>query len=303
MNQGNIPVIAVRARTAAYVYEEAFVRLMREGTELRTQYDAPGDRPSLDATVNLTIDEPFTDPMLHKCFPGGAEDLREYLYELEGRKDSWIRPDNDITDKRWAYLYHGRLCNYGLKKRLDFLSGDVHWCGDSIDQIRNMVDTLVTEPLSRRAQAITWYPTTDIGLEDPPCLQSIQCRLVKVDSGYCLNTNIRFRSNDAFGAWVMNCFGLSWFVKLYILEPIAARLGASVAMGRLNWQADSWHIYGKDRARAEKFLKRIESGEPVIDRVISFWDPEFNGDFYQCEAALEQKFQDVEKGFKETGKQ
>ena len=112
----SIPVLTVRGGSLAEAYERALIALYRDGIRFRTQYDKPGDPMSLDATMNITIDDPLADPMIHKAFPGGLPDLREYVYELEGRKDHWVKAINDPTDTRWEYTYHGRLQQYGQWK-------------------------------------------------------------------------------------------------------------------------------------------------------------------------------------------
>ena len=109
----NIPVLTVCERTLAQAYEKALIALYERGIAFRTQYDKPGDPPSLDCTLNMTVLDPLADPMIHKAFPGGIEDLREYVMEVQGVKDHWVKNLNDPTDTRWEYTYHSRLQNYG----------------------------------------------------------------------------------------------------------------------------------------------------------------------------------------------
>ncbi len=83
----NIPVLHVEADTLAMAYEKALIALYKHGVDFATQYDKPGDPPSLDATMNITVLDPLADPMIHKAFPGGIGDLREYVMEVKGAKD------------------------------------------------------------------------------------------------------------------------------------------------------------------------------------------------------------------------
>jgi len=79
---------------------------------------------------------------------------------------------------------------------------------------------------------------------DPACLQSIWCRLLQGENDvWFLNTNIRFRSNDAYKAAFMNMFA---FIQLQkkIANRIAELSGKTVTLGRYVHQADSYHIYG-----------------------------------------------------------
>ena len=89
--QQNIPVLTVCEKTLAEAYEKALVALYRNGVRFRTQYDKPDDPPSLDSTMNITILEPLADPMIHKAFPGGIEDLREYAMELRAPRTTGSR--------------------------------------------------------------------------------------------------------------------------------------------------------------------------------------------------------------------
>jgi thymidylate synthase len=229
----NIPVLTVEGRTLAEGYERALVALYRGGVPMATQYDRPGDPPSLDATLNLTVLEPWADPMIHKAFPGGIEDLREYVLELSGAKDHWVKNMNDPQDTRWEYTYHGRLAAWGAWRELS--GGRPAAAGAyRVDQIRQVVDKLAAQPYSRQAQMITWMPNLDYDCYDPPCLQSLWYRLLYDEQGVgWLNCNVRFRSNDAWGASFMNMFGFLQFNRALIADPLARRTGGRIELGRL----------------------------------------------------------------------
>ncbi len=66
-------------------------------------------------------------------------------------------------------------------------------------------------------------PNLDLDCYDPPCLQSIWYRILEDDAGTgWLNTNIRFRSHDAWGANFMNMFGFVQFTRELCDEAEAA---------------------------------------------------------------------------------
>ncbi len=75
----NIPVLTVCGKSLAEAYEAALITLYDNGIPFKTQYDRPGDPLSLDCTMNLTILEPETEPVIHMAFPGGIENLKEYV--------------------------------------------------------------------------------------------------------------------------------------------------------------------------------------------------------------------------------
>jgi thymidylate synthase len=282
----NIPVISVSRRTIAEAYEAALVSVYEQGTRFKTQYDKSDDPESMDCTMNITIEEPETDPMIHMAFPGGIDELREYVLELKGLKDHWTKNLNVESDTRWEYTYHGRIKNYGVWKEL--IDGKSMETGPfKIDQIQAVIDKLSKQPFTRQAQMITWMPNIDLECYDPPCLQSMWYRILEDEEGvYWLNCNIRFRSNDAWGANFMNMFGFVQFNKEVIAAGIAEKTGKTVKLGRLNWQADSFHIYGKDINTAKERLFDRIADMKFEDRTLNFND-EFIRDMYdQAEAQV-----------------
>lgn len=279
----NIPVLHVTEKSLAEAYEAALVKLYKEGTRFKTQYDKQDAPLSIDCTMDITILEPESDPMIHQAFPGGVDDLKEYVLELKGFKDHWVKNLNDPGDTRWEYTYHGRLKKYGSWKELVVENGqkkrkDV---GLNIDQIEHVIQKLVDQPFTRQAQMITWMPNIDPAVYDPPCLQSLWYRIMEDDDGvYWLNCNIRFRSNDAWGANFMNMFGFVRFNREVIADEVARRSGKVVNLGRMNWHADSYHIYGKDIQQAREMLFDRIGDMPFENRIFNFND-EFIKQMYE----------------------
>jgi thymidylate synthase len=285
----NIPVLTVCERTLAEAYEKALVALHDHGIRFQTQYDKPGDPLSLDCTMNITVLEPLADPMIHKAFPGGIEDLREYVLEVQGIKDHWVKNMNDSRDTRWEYTYHGRLKAYGQWREIH--DGRSSPAGPFVvDQIEGVIRKLVEQPFTRQAQMITWMPNIDLECYDPPCLQSLWYRLVEDEQGgRWLNCNIRFRSNDAWGATFMNMFGFINFNNDVIAAEVARRSRREVRLARLNWQVDSFHIYGKDIESANQRLFDRLRTTAFEDRVFHFHDPDIQEIYQQAEAMIREK--------------
>jgi thymidylate synthase len=270
-----IPVLHAEGDCIARAWENSLVALFRHGCKLRTQYDKPGDPPSKDATMVITVHDPLAEPMIHRDFPGGFEDLEEYVMEVcDGIKDHLVRDPADAHDTRWEYTYHQRLFRY-----------EVPTIGP-IDQIEHIARRLAETPHTRRAQAITWKVWEDRSCYDPACLQSVWCRITPAgelgvgreelgvrigesgaapnsqlptpNSQLVLNMNVRFRSNDAYKAAMMNMFAL---VRLQ--QRIAARItelsGQALGLGRYCHMADSYHIYGFNLKEFEaRFLGALE---------------------------------------------
>jgi thymidylate synthase len=272
-----IPVLHAEGDCIARAWENALVTLYESGCDIQTQYDKPGDPPSKDATMILVVRDPLAEPMIHRDFPGGFEELQEYVMEVcEGIKDHCVRDPGDPGDTRWEYTYHQRLFGYEVPGL------------EPIDQIEHICRRLAETPYTRRAQAITWKVWEDRGCDDPACLQSIWCRItlceglpLGVGLTLCeglptphdgqrgpvrrptttqalLNMNVRFRSNDAYKAAFMNLFAL-----VQLQQRIATRIGelsgSPVRPGRFCHMADSFHIYGSNLAEFEgRFLGAIQ---------------------------------------------
>ena len=244
---GGIPVLHVEADCIARGWENSLIELHRSGCNVRTQYDKPGDPPSKDCTMVLTISEPLREPMIHKDFPGGPEQLQEYVMEVcEGIKDHLIRNPEDPEDTRWEYTYHQRLFGYDMPG------------GNRIDQIETMCRKLAEAPHTRRAQAVTWKVWEDNDCFDPPCLQNLWARMTEEESGRVLSMNARFRSNDAYKAAFMNIFALVQLQKR-MAERVSNLSGKPVRVGRYCHMADSYHIYGSSFREFEgRFLGALQ---------------------------------------------
>jgi thymidylate synthase len=241
-----IPVLHAEGNCIAKAWENALLTLDEWGCEIQTEYDKPSDPPSKDATMVITINDPLAEPMIHRDFPGGFEDLQEYVMEVcEGIKDHCVRDPDNPDDTRWEYTYHQRLFGYSVPTM------------QPIDQIEHVCDQLAKTPYTRRAQAITWKVWEDNTCYDPACLQSVWCRILPEDGVPVLSMNVRFRSNDAYKAAFMNIFALVNLQKM-IAEKISERIGTTVKVGRYCHIADSFHIYGSNMAEFEaRFLGAV----------------------------------------------
>ncbi|MBN1813346.1 MAG: hypothetical protein JXA14_16035 [Anaerolineae bacterium] len=248
---GHIPVLFVEGAGLAEAWEKSLISLYEHGCDVKTEYDKPEDPPSKDCSMTIVVHDPLAEPMIHRDFPGGLEDLQEYVLEvLDGIKDHCVRSAaDDADDTRWEYTYHQRLFGY-----------DCPSVEQVYDQIELLVARLARTPYSRRAQAITWKVWEDNFCYDPACLQSIWCRVLPNETGdWVLNTNVRFRSNDAYKAAFMNMFALAQ-LQQRIAERISELANRPVKLGRYVHQADSYHIYGSyfDEFQA-RFLKALET--------------------------------------------
>ena len=270
---GSIPVLAVAGHSLAETWEESLLALWNRGCHIRTQYDqkdANGDwlhPPSLDCTMMMIVVDPSSEPSIHRAFPGGLEDLEEYRQEVvDGIKDHWVRSDGEKGGTKWEYTYHERLTRYMTPATIG--------CADQLDV---MVRQLAKSPISRRCNAVTWQPWKDNSCDDPPCLQSIWCRILPDENDvWHLNMNVRFRSRDAYDAAFMNMWA---FVALQesLAERIAEKAGREVKLGHYCDLSDSYHIYGRRQEHFENGFLKLVRDRSFEDRT---WTREFAQPFF-----------------------
>ena len=273
MQPGNIPVLNVHGDNIPRAYERAIREVWEKGASIRTEYDRPEDPPSRDATVMITVEDPFAQPRFHRSFADGLGGLSEYVMEVvHGAHDYWIKPREEIlkgtesTDTRWTYTYHRRLVEYEMDDAI-------------VDQIDFMVSKLSETGYSRRAQGITWNPVLDPPSDHPPCLQRIWGRVLEDDQGgLVFNMNTHWRSRDLYKAWFENVIALTALMRK-IAERISDEISRPVRVGRYVDISDSLHIYGSyfreiegDREKGVKsFFERLE-GRSFEDRT---WSSDF----------------------------
>jgi len=280
VSTANIPVISITADCLPEAWEKAVLAVWDKGLEVKTQYDKTDDPPSKDATVIVTVTNPFNEPRIHKNFPGGPEELEAYRQEVvNGIHDHWI----DAAAGKWTYTYHERLFSYCPVE--DIRRANSPRPFKKVNQIQNIIDCLSKTDYSRRAQAITWMPTADPKTDDPPCLQRIWCRLVRAEPAgarltenktdeLTLNMNTHWRSRDLYKAWFMNVYALT-DLQQTIAERISKKINQPVAVGRYVDISDSLHIYGSyfeqvavevEKMRQSSFTARSwESTHPAFE--------------------------------------
>ncbi|NLW87918.1 MAG: hypothetical protein GXY38_13710 [Planctomycetes bacterium] len=247
--------------TLPLAWEKAVLECWNTGESFPTEYDRPGDPNSRDVTALVHVTEPFSEPRIHRAFPGGLDDLEKYRSEaLYGVHDHWIDP----AAGKWEYTYHQRIRAYEVPAVGIF------------DQIDGIIKKLKAVPYTRRAQAVTWQVWNDMNIGDPACLQRLWFRI----SDGKLHLNAHMRSNDAYKAAFMNMYA---FTELQAM--VAAEIG--VAPGEYMHIADSFHIYGSYFDEFAGFLQTV-GARPVDQRV---YTTEFARDFFVdgCDVLLAEE--------------
>jgi thymidylate synthase len=282
MKNGNIPTLSITAKCLPEAWEKAVLAVWKHGIDIKTEYDKPEDPPSKDATVMITVENPFNEPRIHKNFPGGPEELEAYRQEVvDGIHDHWIDP----VAGKWTYTYHERLFSYCPTNNLRDPKAPKPFT--PVNQIEYVINKSAETFYSRRIQAITWMPTADPATDDPPCLQRLWFR-VTLDENHApvLNMNSHWRSRDLYKAWFMNVYALT-DLQRRIAEKIAAKIGRPVKVGRYVDLCDSLHIYGSYFKDVLPQIRKMESSN-FEDRAWTSDSPAFAMMIEEAKAKLAQ---------------
>lgn len=214
--------VLVTGETLPEAYHNALLALSRHG-QITPVSDYGTAQKEL--SVTMVVKNPLKEPMISRCFIGGARDLEQYRQEiLDGILDFEIEKGN------WDYTYHSRMA-----EQFDFILSELR---------RN--------PDSRRAVIDVRDWRVDSKKSNPACLQHIQY-FIRDGKLHC---KVLFRSNDAAKASFMNAFSLIMLQKRF-----AGELG--VDMGTYTHRANSYHVYEKDFPLLEGYVKRITGGGDV----------------------------------------
>jgi thymidylate synthase len=199
----------IRDFSIGKAHDQAVRRVIKHGMYLKTEDGE--ETVELNEPLNIFVSTPTHQPRIAPCCTFGEKAMEKYVHDLiEG-----------CDKKDFAYTYHDRLFAYPLMRQ------DLH-----LDQMNEVIVALKRNPMTRRAQAITWVPEIDLRSREPPCLQRVQLLI----RGGKLNMSVEFRSRDILSAMGPNMFALT-----RMQEMIARVLGVEVG-----WYSDtsvSAHIY------------------------------------------------------------
>jgi thymidylate synthase len=186
-----------------------------------------------EASLTFVVENPLAEPMISKFFIGDPKALEQYRQEmLDGILDFEVERGN------WEYTYHLRMAN----------------------QFDWILDELRRNPDSRRA-IISVRDEEDLKSGNPACLQSVHY-LLRNGKLHC---KVLFRSNDATKAAYMNAFALVCLQKRF-----ADAL--NVPVGSYTHRANSFHVYERDWAMFDGYVKRIKSDAETAFSYIGDWD-------------------------------
>jgi len=172
----------------------------------------------------------------------------ELLWILQGRTDLKYLEDNGVNYWRPDYERSGRTDEtlgpvYGKQWR-DF---------NGVDQLKNLVYSINTNPDSRRLMVSAWAPHEMNDMALPPCHYAFQ---VYINNGV-MDLMWQQRSADVF-------LGLPYDITMYglLLEMLAK--GAGLKAGQLVGQLGDCHLYNNHLDQAKLYFDRPKRVLPSI---------------------------------------
>ena len=173
----------------------------------------------------------------------------ELLWILNGRTDLKYLEDNGVKYWRPDYERSGRTDEtlgpvYGKQWR-DF---------NGVDQLKNLVYSIITNPDSRRLMVSAWAPHEMNDMVLPPCHYAFQ---IYVNDGV-MDLMWQQRSADVF-------LGLPYDITMYglLLELLAK--GAGLKAGQLIGQLGDCHLYNNHLKQARQYRLRSKRALPKLD--------------------------------------
>ena len=172
----------------------------------------------------------------------------ELLWILQGRTDLKYLEDNGVKYWRPDYERSGRTDEtlgpvYGKQWR-DF---------NGVDQLKNLVYSINTNPDSRRLMVSAWAPHEMKDMALPPCHYAFQ---VYINNGV-MDLMWQQRSADVF-------LGLPYDITMYglLLEMLAK--GAGLKAGQLIGQLGDCHLYNNHLDQAKLYFDRPKRALPNV---------------------------------------
>jgi len=179
----------------------------------------------------------------------------ELLWILQGRTDLKYLEDNGVKYWRPDYERSGRTDEtlgpvYGKQWR-DF---------SGVDQLKELVYSINTNPDSRRLMVSAWAPHEMKDMVLPPCHYAFQ---VYINNGV-MDLMWQQRSADVF-------LGLPYDIAMYglLLEMLAK--GSDLIPGQLIGQLGDCHLYNNHLKQAEVYLDRPKRALPKLELKDGIW--------------------------------
>ncbi len=219
----------IRGKTIAECWLKILDTILKFGAINGTHYD--DQQKEIINLMSIISDENPDNLHIPEFFPSDTEHVREYIPRIT----------RDLPGGT-----HKNEYTYGSRMR--------SWFG--IDQVKNAVEKLAREPISRAVVINLWDSTKDMTIGGSPCLNHIWFRVR--DSK--LNMTCVFRSHDMFEGYPENAFGLRVLqeeIRKDLNEKLLKKPQENeIKLGSLVILSQSAHIYDDSWERCSQIVKK-----------------------------------------------
>lgn len=233
-------------------YRELLSEVLNKGLD-KTDRTGTGTKSVFGRTIRHDMSEGF--PILTSKRISFNAARTELLWILNGRTDLKYLEDNGVGYWRPDYERSGRT---------DETLGPVYgkqWRNfNGVDQLKNLVYSINTNPDSRRLIVSAWAPHEMNEMALPPCHYAFQ---VYINNGV-MDLMWQQRSADIF-------LGLPYDITMYglLLEMLAQ--GAGLKAGQLIGQLGDCHLYNNHLEQAKEYRNRPKRALPELDLKDGIW--------------------------------
>lgn len=225
----------IRAQTIAGCWVQILRTIMLFGVVSPTHYESK-QKELLNLTTIVSDEDP-DNPFIPQWMPFDKKHLENYYPKI-------------LTAQRTPEVSY----NYGHRMRAYF----------GCDQVQEVIDKLKKSPDSRSAVIVLWDAQKDLSLRSSPCLNHIR---VHLRAGKLYLTAV-IRSNDMFGGWPENAFGLRK------LQQFMSKEIGNCSLGDLTIMSESAHLYDDCWKSAQKIVE--ERWQEVVEVPPKQRDPRGN---------------------------
>lgn len=202
----------------------------------------------------------------------------EALWFLKGSPDGWLKERGITIWDEWADENGGIGRGYGKQWR----KYRDHKNGAYLDQIAELIQTLKTNPYTRRAVVTAWQPAELHLMALPPCHYSFQVYIEKPNTPaarLCLSVSLR--SSDVIVGLPSNIANYA-----FIAHVLARAVGVGVGELVVCFTGDA-HIYTNHIEAAKTLLDRAGEGDKAP---------------YNCQLVFNTENTDIDKYEWQSGK-
>lgn len=182
-------------------------------------------------------------------------------------------PDYAPVNREFLENYSNEIVTGNISSGVKYTYGSRLRSHFGHDQVKILINKLIKEPDAASAVMNLW-DVEDNFHGGSPCLTNIWCRIT--DNHMSLTATLR--SNDMFGAWVANAWGLRALQK-HIIEEINKQSNLNLKISKLTTISQSAHLYNDcwewtDKVVSQNYhrLVRNNFNDPIGSFVISYYD-------------------------------